>query len=299
MENNLAPIVLFVYNRPWHTLQTLESLKLNELASKSELFIYADGPKDNASVEDLEKIKQTREIIQQSKWCGKNSIIESEKNHGLASSVINGVTKIINEYGKIIVLEDDLIVAKCFLKFMNDGLALYSDSQNIYSINGYMFPVNTEKNETVLLPYISTWGWATWKNKWNGLEISDINKSIFNQNKFIMKRFNLADYDYVSMLNNKQNSWGILWYYKVFIKNGLNVYPSKSLVKNIGFDGSGENCGIDKGRSDFNSNTFLEISKVDELDLNFYSVFLNYFTLSKNKKNYLSYLKNLIRFRWV
>lgn len=298
MENKLAPIVLFVYNRPWHTLQTLESLKNNELASESELFIYADGPKENASEDDFKKIKETRDIIKQSKWCNKVNIIEREKNHGLASSVINGVTEIINEFGKIIVLEDDLILSKCFLKFMNDGLSIYSNVNNVYSINGYMFQLNIEKEETVLLPYISTWGWATWKNKWSGLQIKEVNKTIFN-NKFIMQRFNLADYDYVSMLQNKQDSWGILWYYKVFLKNGLNVYPTKSLVKNIGFDGSGENCGIDNQTFDFNPNTSIDIIKVDELDLNFYNVFLNYFTLQKNKKNYLNKLNNLVKFRWV
>src|SRR5476651_1758025 len=118
----LAPIVLFVYNRPWHVEQTLNALAANELAAESELYIYADGPKDNADAITLENIQKTREIIRKKKWCNEVYIIERSKNLGLQASIIEGVTTVVNNYGKVIVLEDDIITSPYFLQYMNDAL---------------------------------------------------------------------------------------------------------------------------------------------------------------------------------
>ena len=137
----LAPIVLFVYNRPWHTEQTLNALMQNELADQSVLYIYADGPKENATEEQLKKIEEVRHVIRTKKWCKEVHIIESEKNKGLADSIINGVTEIVNKYGKVIVLEDDIVTSKGFLKYMNEALELYKEEDKVYHISGYMFPV--------------------------------------------------------------------------------------------------------------------------------------------------------------
>ena len=145
-----------------------------------------------------------------------------------------------------------------------------------------------KKNETVLLPYISTWGWATWKEKWEYFSMNNVDRDIISKSKFLKNRFNLANYDYISILNNNQNSWGILWYYTIFIKNGLNVFPSKSLVKNIGFDGSGENCTPEANHIHV-LDSFIDISiqRVTKIDLNFYSIFLDYFSKKKSIRNKL------------
>ena len=240
-DNELAPIALFVYNRPLHTRQTLEALSKNHLAAESRLIIYADGPKNKTSPEEFDKITEVRQIIREKQWCKKIEIIESEKNHGLTSSIIKGVTKIVNKHGKVIVLEDDLLTSPWFLTYMNEGLNEYKDCQNVYSINGYMFPIEWNKAETVLLPYTSTWGWGTWKEKWEIFEINGAENKIIANNQFLANRFNLAHYDYTNMLLTSKHSWGIYWNFSVFKHNGLCLFPTKSMIYNIGFDGTGTN----------------------------------------------------------
>ena len=135
----LAPIVLFVYDRPWHTHQTLEALKSNLLAENSLLIIYSDGPKEEATDEQLSNIKEVRKLIREKKWCGQVEIIESDCNKGLAASIINGVTKVVNEFGEIIVLEDDLVTSKGFLKYMNDCLELYASEETVGCIHAWNY----------------------------------------------------------------------------------------------------------------------------------------------------------------
>ena len=131
----LAPIVLFVYNRPWHTAQTLEALKKNYLALNSDLFIFSDGPKNEQA---KEKVFEVRKLLKTVTGFKKITIIEKETNIGLANSVINGVTEIINEYRKIIVIEDDIITAPYFLKYMNNALDLYETENKFMQIPVYV-----------------------------------------------------------------------------------------------------------------------------------------------------------------
>jgi len=289
LNKNPAPVVLFVYNRPRHTQQTLESLANNLLAKATELYVFADGPKQNATTEDKDKIAETRNIIKNATGFKNVILVEKETNEGLAQSVISGVTEIVNKHNRVIVLEDDLIVSSFFLDFMNDGLELYDSSQNIYSINGFMFPIEHEKNETVLLPYTSTWGWATWKSKWTAFNTKMLGKEFLKNNPFLEGRFNLGDYSYTDMLDYGNNAWGIKWYFSVFLRGGLNVFPTYSLVKNIGFDGSGTNGG---NASDFHGDFRSEkvvISHLEGMDLEFFNKFINYF-----KKENISLLRRLI-----
>lgn len=244
---DLAKIVLFVYNRPWHTRKCLVSLARNDLANASELFIYADGPKENAKEEQLQKIKEVRRIIKEKKWCGKVEIIEREKNMGLANSVISGVTEIVNKYGEIIVMEDDLIVSTGFLKFMNEALCFYSDKKKVMHVSGYMFPIRANLPETFFYNSTSCWGWATWARAWK----------IFNSNSEVllqklkdsnrMKEFTLSDsngHDKIlyGLVSGKVDSWAIRWNTSVFLQKGLCLHPNKSLVRNIGHDDDGVNC---------------------------------------------------------
>ncbi len=244
----LAPIVLFAYNRPWHVKQTLQSLSNNELAADSDLFIYADGPKLNATVEQLEKIKNVRTVIREKKWCKTVTIIESDNNKGLAESVIEGVTKTVNEAEKVIVLEDDMITSRYYLKFMNDALNTYELNNDVMCISGYIYPVKGKLPETYFIRGADCWGWATWKRSWNDFE-KDGKKLLDDiERKGLSAEFDFkGTYKYTQMLREqvqgKNSSWAIRWYASAFLKNRYCLYPGISLVQNIGIDGSGTHSG--------------------------------------------------------
>lgn len=248
-QNTLAPIVLFVYNRPWHTQQTLEALSKNELSSESVLYIFADGSKENALPETLQQIKETREIIKSKKWCKEVIISEKEKNMGLADSIISGVTEIINKCGKIIVLEDDIVTSKGFLKYMNEALEIYSKENQVMQISGFMFPINSfGLPNTFFYNANSCWGWATWKRAWEYFE-NDPQKLYL---KLIKKQADWTVFNALQgnafreqlLLNieNKITTWAVKWHSVIYLCNGLVLHPKKSLTKNIGFDSSGVHC---------------------------------------------------------
>jgi acetyltransferase-like isoleucine patch superfamily enzyme len=246
---NLAPIVLFVYNRPWHTHQTLKALAKNELADQSTLYIFCDGPKPNSTEKELQNIAQTREIIKNKLWCNKINIIESKYNKGLANSIVTGVTEIINKYGKIIVLEDDIRAEKGFLTYMNQMLNIYADNNKVMQINGYMYPTKSKIKESSLsLKVMACWGWATWDRAWkyyndNSKELrKNLEKSAKQINKFNIEGH--AHFYEQLLLNSKGElkTWAVKWYASWLFHGGTSIFPSKSLVKNIGHDGSGENC---------------------------------------------------------
>lgn len=294
----LAPIVLFVYNRPWHTRKTLESLEANDLSKESELFIYADGPKENATSEQLEKIKETRSLIREKNWCGKINIIEREKNMGLANSVITGVSEIINKFGKVIVLEDDLLLSKNFLRYMNDALNLYEKNDKVMQVSGYMFPVEISvKEDAFFLPFTTSWGWGTWKRVWDKFDETGGGFEILKKDRDLRRKFNLdSSYPYFKMLKFQQkgkvDSWAIRFYLSVFLKNGLTLYPKKTLVNNIGFDGSGVHCESSVNQSvidySFIVNSFPDSFKVNEKIKN------NFFCFIKKQNNFLKRLSQVI-----
>ncbi len=239
-----APICLFVYNRPLHTKKTIEALSNNILASESELIIFSDGPKIE---EDQKLIKSIRNYIKNLNGFKKIQLIESKENKGLANSIIEGVTQICNQYGKIIVLEDDLVTSPIFLKYMNDALNLYEFQDKVISIHGYVYPIENRLPETFFLKGADCWGWATWKRGWD--LFNSEGKYLLNQiiKKNLSYEFDYNNsYPYTKMLKNqiegKNNSWAIRWYASAFLENKLTLYPGKSLVQNIGFDNSGVHC---------------------------------------------------------
>ena len=166
--NILSPIVLFVYNRPWHTAQTINALKKNILSSESELFIFSDQAQSYA---DKEGVNLVREMIDKVTGFKRVTIIKHNNNMGLSRSIIYGVSMVIKKFGKVIVLEDDLLTSKFFLTFMNDGLQLYKENLNIWEIGGYVYPIeHSIKNDFFFAPYTTSWGWATWKDRWKYLK---------------------------------------------------------------------------------------------------------------------------------
>jgi hypothetical protein len=240
---NLAPIVLFVYNRPEHTIRTVESLIKNSIAGKSTLFVFSDAANSD---KDLKNVEAVRDYIRTIKSFAIINIVQREKNLGLANSVITGVNEVIQSYGKVIVLEDDMISSPYFLKYMNEVLNYFEHDDRIFSVTGYTFPIKIPENykcPVYLSPRSSSWGWGTWKNRWEKAvwEISDFQSFINDKSR--VESFNRGGDDLTRMLKNsisgKVDSWSIKWTYTHFLHNTYCVYPVKSRIKNIGADRSG------------------------------------------------------------
>jgi len=263
----IAPIALFVYNRPWHTQQTLEALSKNILATQSTLYIFADGPKENRSETEVCQIKEVRQIIRLKKWCKEVHIIESDNNNGLANSVINGINRVLNSHSSIIVLEDDIIVSRGFLDYMNTALTLYKDTDKVMTISGYNFPLPSiqRNNKAYFIPLSTTGAWATWKRAWNFFDTSASGYDKLKTDNSLRKKFDLDNsFSYSDMLitqmeSDKISSWAIKWWWTVFKHKGIVLYPDKSLVYNIGWDGSGVHSGKHNPfeTNDFDINYFI------------------------------------------
>lgn len=241
---NLAPITLFVYNRLVHTRQTVEALKKNISASESDLFIFSDAPRNT---EATQAVLQVRDYIANITGFKSVTIIERPINLGLANSIIDGVTSVVNQHGRVIVIEDDLVTSPYFLQYMNDGLNLYEGNEDVASIHGYVYPIDGLP-ETFFMRGADCWGWATWKNKWEIFEPDSTKLLNELKRKNLTKSFNLnGAYGFTQMLADqvagKNSSWAVRWHASAFLCNKYTLHPGKSLVLNIGNDGSGTHCG--------------------------------------------------------
>ena len=244
MSLRQAPVALFVYNRPWHTRQTIEALRRNHVATQSDLIVFSDGPRDAAAAL---AVSEVREYARSVTGFRSLRILEREANLGLAESIIGGVTAVCAEFGRVIVLEDDLITAPYFLQFMNEALRMYENDVMVGSVHGYWYPVDREIPETFFLRGASCWGWATWSRAWQSFEPDG--RKLLAQ----LRQRNLTDaFDldgaiaYTRMLEKqiagKIDSWAIRWHASMFLAGRLQLSPGRSLVSNIGFDGSGTHC---------------------------------------------------------
>ena len=237
-----APIALFAYNRLAHMRKTVEALQKNEMANESDLIIFSDAPK---GPEAAAAVGEVREYIKAITGFRSINIIERDRNLGLANSIIDGVTILCKEYGRVIVLEDDLITSPFFLKYMNTALARYQNDEQVMQISGYMFPISiAAETDAVFLPLTTSWGWATWQRAWQHFDPAARGHGALKDNVDMRNKFNLdGSYDYFGMLEQqmqgKIDSWAIRWYLSVWIRGGLTLFPLKTLVENIGFDGSG------------------------------------------------------------
>lgn len=265
----LAPVVLFTYNRPWHTEQTLNALMRNVLADKSTLYIYCDGPKKDTSKKELNNINEVRSIVRKNDWCKEVIIFEKDDNLGLANSVIGGVTEIIEKHGKVIVIEDDIITGKHFLEFMNSGLECYKDNDRVYGISGYCFPASKRiKESTFFLPIMSSWGYGTWVDRWSKINFSGEELINAVNERGIQSNINFGRLNYYRMLKDqvsgKINSWAVRFYVSMFLDNGVFLYPNTSLLHNIGLDGSGVHCNEEDSKiygDSFHKDIKIEVNK--------------------------------------
>jgi hypothetical protein len=238
---NLAPIALFVYNRPDHTRRTISYLQKNLLADESRLFIFSDGPKTEA---DKTKVEQVRQLAKETTGFKSVKLIERDTNLGLANSIISGVTKLVNEYDKVIVFEDDLLSSTYTLQYFNEALDRYAKEEQVMHIGAYMYDLPDKTlPQTFFYRAATSWGWATWARAWKDFE-PDIDKLIGQFDRHKIHRFSIeGSMNFWKQMeqfkSGKNNSWAIRWYASIFLKNGLTLNPSRSFIHNIGHDGSG------------------------------------------------------------
>lgn len=241
-----SPIVVFGFNRPDAIRNTIASLLKNEEAKESDLFVFVDGPREG-KVGEKEKVEEVRELVKNIAAFKSLHYSFSEKNKGLASSIIEGVSQVINLYGRVIVLEDDLVLMPNFLNFMNQGLDFYENNQQVMSVCGHSCKVKTPKGypyDAYFFTRSSSWGWGTWKDRWNQVdwELNDWDAVEANRKSFVKSQGS----DVYKMLHDcklgKNHSWAIRFCYAQFVQKRLSVIPNKSLVNNEGFAGDGTNC---------------------------------------------------------
>jgi hypothetical protein len=242
---SFAPIVLFVYNRSFHTQKCIQALQENTLAKESELITFSDGPK---SSKDKAAVDSVRKYLKTITGFKKVSVVERRENLGLAKSIISGVGETVNEHGRVIVLEDDLVSSPYFLKFMNEALEFYRDKEEVISIHGYVYPVGATLPETFFLKGADCWGWGTWKRGWDLFEPDGKKLLSELRDRGLEKGFDFnGSYPYTKMLEDqisgKNDSWAIRWYASAFIQDKLTLYPGRPLIKNIGTDASGTHLG--------------------------------------------------------
>lgn len=243
---NFAPIALFVYNRPDHTARTLNFLKKNELAEESRLFVFSDG---NKGVEDLDAVQKVRDLVKNIEGFKSVEVIEHAENQGLATSIIKGVTMLVEKYGHIIVLEDDLITSPHTLRYFNEALHKYKHEEKVMHIGAYMYSLeNKLLPESFFYRAATSWGWATWDRAWKEFN-PDIDALIRSFNAQKKREFSIDHTmnfwkQMLEFKRGKNNSWAIRWYASIFLKGGLTLNPAHSLVNNIGHDGTGVHSGI-------------------------------------------------------
>lgn len=238
---NPAPIALFVYNRPEHTRRTISYLQKNLLADESRLFIFSDAAKtDN----DKAKVEEVRQLLKKIEGFKAVKVIERKQNLGLANSIISGVTQLVNEYGKVIVFEDDLVSSPFTLQYFNEALTRYADEPKVMHIGAYMYNLH-DKNlpQTFFFRAATSWGWATWARAWKDFE-PDAGKLIDQFDAKKISRFSIeGTMNFWKQIEGfragKNDSWAIRWYASIFLKGGLTLNPSTSLIHNIGNDGTG------------------------------------------------------------
>jgi hypothetical protein len=249
MKIQLAPIILFAYNRPLHTRKVLEALQRNELASSSHLVVYVDGPKPNASDEQTERIEAVREIVKKGKWCGSVEYHFSDKNIGCRNSIIQGITEVFSRFESAIILEDDIVTAPSFLTFMNKCLTFYKDYEAVFSISGrtlpeekFSLPKDYSYDAFVSLRQLNS-GWATWKDRWKKIDwdLSFVDELLAQP--AMCKAYSRGGDDLIPMLldqkEGRSDAWDIQFTYNQFRQHAVSIIPKYSYTDNIGGDGSG------------------------------------------------------------
>ena len=236
-----APIALFAYCRPVHLSRIIDALRRNLEARDSHLYVFCDAAKNPAAQQGVDAV---RDLLRDVEGFSEVNIVRREKNYGLAKNITTGVTEVLQQHPNVVVVEDDVLVAPHFLRFMNDALTLYRHEPRVGSVSGYCYPVVRPLPETFFIKGADCWGWATWRDRWvlynsDGVQLLD---------ELNARRLEYTfDFDgtmgFTQMLKDqiaeKNDSWAVRWHASCFLRDRLILYPCRSLVENIGHDGSG------------------------------------------------------------
>ena len=240
-----VPIVLFTYARLDHTKRTIKALLQNDLASESDLIVYSDAAR---SIDKQDAVGEVRAYIET--ICGFRSVTikHCSENYGLSKSIISGVTEVLQQSDRVIVLEDDMVTSPHFLSYMNDALERYAEDKSVASIHGYIYPITQPLQEAFFIPGADCWGWATWKRGWECFNSDGQYLLDELKRRKLIRAFDFnGTFPYSKMLEDqikgKNDSWAIRWYASAFLAGKLTLYPGRSLVQNIGNDNSGTHCG--------------------------------------------------------
>lgn len=297
---NIAPIALFTYARLAHTRMTIEALLKNPSSADHDLIVFSDAARD-PSKELL--VQEVRSYLSTISGFRSIAIHYRPHNFGLAKSIIEGVTQVLSTYERIIVLEDDLITSPHFLNYMNDALDRFEHAEEVISVHGYVYPILQALPEAFFLRGADCWGWATWRRGWqlfnpNGQELLD---KLERENLISTFNFNHT-YNYSKMLKDqiagKNDSWAIRWYASAFLANKLTLYPGRSLIHNIGNDGSGTHCGVGSIHDVNLSSSPIDLSEVEILpSASGWAAFENFFRSSQMSivDKFRARFKNLLR----
>lgn len=269
-NKNYAPICLFTYNRLFETKETINALRNNDLAKDSDLFIFSDGAKNIKSNKEVTLLRKFLKTIEGFKNV---TIIEQNKNKGLAKSITDGVTQIVNEFEKVIVLEDDIVTSKGFLTYMNKSLNYYEKNLEVMQVSAFMFPIESANlPDTFFYQANTCWGWGTWKAAW---------KHYNNDTAFLLERIKTEKVswkEYNSMqgsefqkqllrnIKGTLNTWAVKWHTVIKLNKGKVLHPKESYVANIGFSGNGENCNKGEIMGQINNTLNLDVTDANNKD---------------------------------
>lgn len=243
--SSLAPVILFVYARPDHTQRTLDALSANTLSRHTDLIVYADGAR---SPEDIPAVRDVRSVVGSNNSFKSLTIVERQQNIGLAKNIIGGVTTVCEQFGKAIVLEDDIVTSPTFLNFMNAALDYYEEIFDVWHISGWNYPIRLETEfDTYLWRGMECWGWATWSDRWKHFE-KDTEKLMSTFSRKDIRRLNLDGtrdvWAQVKANARKEiDTWAVYWYATMVKHGALSATATNTFVQNIGIDGTGVNCG--------------------------------------------------------
>ena len=272
----LAPVAFFTYNRLDHTRRSFQALKNNQLADKTELFVFSDAAKTDQQLKEIEQVRSY--LSDQTEGFKNIEIIRRRNNFGLADSIISGVSRVLKDYEHIIVIEDDISTSPFFLDFMNQMLSAYHNQKQVFSVSGYNHPAKLMPipadypYDVYFCPRCSSWGWGTWKDRWNQTDWTVADFQNFKNSRGKQSAFNQGGQDLTQQLIKQQkgklDSWAIRWCYTLFVNQALCLYPVKSYTNNIGFDGTGVHCGKERKYQNLslNQKTYLKLPQKIEVN---------------------------------
>jgi len=243
---NLAPVAVFAFNRLDLLRSTLGALERSRGFAQSSVHVFSDAARSDhpGEVTEVEKLRAWLR-----KWCESRgaTLHEAAENLGLRRSIVSNVSSVLTTHDNVIVIEDDLEVSRSFLTFMNQALHSYGDRADIVQVSGHNVPHREKLPAIGLLRVPASWGWATWRRAWRDYN-DDASALLAGVRELDSHAFDMSGtYGYLEALERNAagtlDTWAVRWYASVFLRGGLTVYPGQSLVRNIGFDTRGTNCG--------------------------------------------------------